>query len=210
MSSRLPPVPREELDSEQQKAYDHFRASASRNAPHPGAVDRATNTLFPVLAVLPRTGSLNVDLLATLEQETTGYFSEAVREVVSLVATTFFKSDYVTRIHSLMAVQLGLLSQAQADAITEGRDPADLSADCRLAYRCAKHLLETRGPLTQELWDECVESFQLEGTIGLVHYVALLSWTSLTLNVANLKVPEKVKASEPSIENDAKPGESRQ
>lgn len=186
--SRIPPQPREELRSDRQEFYDYFRDSVSRNAPHPGAADRAGNTLFPVLAVLPKTGRTQVDLLALLEQEAEGLPADA-REVVSLVATTHFRSAYVTHIHKMMAVKQKTLTEAQAEALAAGRKPEDLNGACSLAYDIAYHLLEVRGPLSQELFDRGVRAFGMEGTVGLTHHVALLSWTAMGLNVANVPVP---------------------
>ncbi|EME88568.1 uncharacterized protein MYCFIDRAFT_213337 [Pseudocercospora fijiensis CIRAD86] len=190
MSDRIPPLPRDQLNPDQQAFQDHFIASVQRIAPHPGAADRASKTVFPVLAVLPKAGQHSVDLLVDLEEETKGYLPKDAAETVSLLTTTYFKSDYVTHVHKTMDVTLGILTQAQADAITAGKKPEDLNEHCSLAYDAAWHLLDTRGPFPKELYEKCVQAFKLEGTVGLVHFVALLTWTALGLNVANVPVPK--------------------
>ena len=189
MSSRLPPLPREELRPDRQEFRDYFHATSSAKAPHPGAADRAVKTLFPILAVLPKTGRANVDLLALLEEETAEFVSHAARETVSLVATAFFQSKYIDYIHHKMAVELGYLTQAQADGIAEGVKPKGLSDECSVAYDLAWHLLRVRGPLPDPLWQTGVKQFGEEGTVGLMHYVGLIAWTSMGLNVADVPVP---------------------
>jgi 4-carboxymuconolactone decarboxylase len=189
MSSRIPAVPREELRPDQQEFYDYFRKSVTKNAPHPGAADRAGKTLFPVLAVLPKTGKLSVDMLASIEAEATT-LPKDVMETVSLYVTTYFKSPYVTHAHKMMAVKLGALTQQQAENITSGSKPFDLNEQCSLAYDTAHHLLEVRGPLSKDLWDRCDAAFGKEGTVGLVHLTSLMTWTSLGLNAADVKAPQ--------------------
>ncbi|KAK5111753.1 hypothetical protein LTR62_004673 [Meristemomyces frigidus] len=188
MSVRLPSIPREDLSPEQQSFHDHFRTTVSQTSPHPGAADRATSTLFPVLAVLPQTGRLSVDMLASIEHEAVGLPKDAM-EVASLYCTTYFKSDYVTYVHKMMAVKLCLLSAEQAETITSGAKPRDLNEGCSLAYDTARYLLEVRGPLSQELWVGCLGAFGREGTVGLMHLVALMSWTSMGLNLADIPAP---------------------
>ncbi|KAK5744365.1 hypothetical protein LTR17_002075 [Elasticomyces elasticus] len=189
--SRLPPKPREELRPAQQEFHDYFHETVSKNAPHPGASERAGNTLFPTLAVLPKTGRTQVDMLALLEEEAVGLPADA-REVASLVATSFFKSVYVTHIHKKMAIMQKSLTEAQVEALEKGVKPDDLSDECSLAYDLAHHLLEIRGPLPQDLWDKGNAAFGLEGTIGLVHYVSLLAWTSMGMNAADVPAPKDV------------------
>ncbi|KAK4580444.1 hypothetical protein LTR86_000647 [Recurvomyces mirabilis] len=180
MSTRIPFVPRDEMQTEQQEFYDHFKDTVNKNAPHQGAAERASKTLFPVLAVLPKTGRMSVDMLASIEQEAHGLPKDAM-ETVCLFCTTYFKSPYVTFAHKSQAVKLGLLSQEQADAITSGAKPGDLNDGCSLAYDTAQYLLEVRGSMSSDLWEKC--------TVGLMHLVALMSWTSMGLNLADVPAP---------------------
>lgn len=189
MSDRIPPQPKDRLNPQQQDFHDHFISSVERSSPHPGAADRASKTLFPVLAVLPKAGQHSVDFLADLEAETKQYLPKDTIETVSLLTTTHFKSAYVTHVHKMMAAKLNILSQTQVDAITSGTKPDDLNDHCSLAYDAAWHLLEVRGPFPQDLWERCVAAFKVEGTVGLMHYVSLMAWTSLGLNVADVPVP---------------------
>ncbi|KAF2768636.1 hypothetical protein EJ03DRAFT_328118 [Teratosphaeria nubilosa] len=189
MSDRIPPLPREQLNPEQQQFRDHFIESVQRSAPHPGAADRASKTLFPVLAVLPKSGRHSVDLLADLEEESKGFLSKDAAETVSLLTTSYFKSGFVTHVHKMMDVKLGLLTQEQADSISACEKPADLNENCSLAYDAAWHMLDVRGPVPQELWERCVAAFKVEGAVGIMHFVGLLTWTALGLNMANVPVP---------------------
>ncbi|KAK0882222.1 hypothetical protein LTR87_003970 [Friedmanniomyces endolithicus] len=189
--SRLPPRPRSELRPDQQAFHDYFHATISEKAPHPGASERAGNTLFPTLAVLPKTGRTQVDMLALLEEEAVGLPADA-RETASLVTTAFFKSAYVTHIHKMMAIKQKSLTEAQAEMLAQGRRPGDLNEGCELAWEIAHHLLEVRGPLPRELWERGNERFGLEGTVGLVHYVSLLAWTSMGMNAADVLAPGSV------------------
>ena len=189
--SRLPPRPREELRPDQQRFHDYFHETVSKNAPHPGASERAGRTLFPTLAVLPKVGQAQVDMLAMLEEEAVGLPADA-REVASLVATVHFKSVYVTHIHKKMAIMQKSLTEAQTEALGRGVRPEGLNDDCSLAYDIAHHLLDVRGPLPQDLWEKGNTRFGLEGTIGLVHYVSLLAWTSMGMNAADVPAPNEV------------------
>jgi 4-carboxymuconolactone decarboxylase len=206
MSTRLPPLPREDLNEEQQHFYDDFRATVNAKSSHPGAADRASRTLFPVLAVLPKSGRLSVDLLAYLEDETRSYLPEDARETACLVTTTFFKSVYVTYAHKMMAVKLGLLTQEQADAMTDGRRPDGLSERCGVAYDFSRELLEVRGAVREELWERAVGAFGKEGAVGLMHYVSLLAWTSMGLNVADVPAPPAPPSATTVTTNDAGEG----
>ncbi|KAK3117060.1 hypothetical protein LTR53_001939 [Teratosphaeriaceae sp. CCFEE 6253] len=190
-ASRLPPKPRDQLKPEQQRFHDYFHETVSKNAPHPGASERAGNTLFPTLAVLPRVGQAQVDMLAMLEEEAVGLPPDA-REVASLVATAHFKSAYVTHIHKKMAVMQKSLTEEQAETLAAGEKPKDLNDNCNLAYDIAHHLLDVRGPLPQDLWDKGNAAFGLEGNVGLVHYVSLLAWTSMGMNAADVPAPGDV------------------
>lgn len=188
MSTRLPARSREDLSPEQQTFLDYFRQSVTRSSPHPGAADRASKTLFPVLAVLPTVGKLSVDMLSSLEQQAPSLPANA-RETACLVTTTFFRSAFAGYAHKLMAVQLGLLSETQAEAITAGTKPGDLDESCSLAYDTAHHLLVVRGALPSELWDRCVKAFEIEGAVALMHMVSLMSWTSMNMNMADVPAP---------------------
>ncbi|KAK3671666.1 hypothetical protein LTR78_008399 [Recurvomyces mirabilis] len=188
MSTRIPSIPRDEMQPEQQEFYDHFKDTVNKNAPHPGAAERASKTLFPVLAVLPKTGRMSVDMLASIEQEAHGLPKDAM-ETVCLFCTTYFKSPYVTFAHKSQAIKLGLLSLGQADTITSGAKPGDLNDSCSLAYDTARYLLEVRGSLSSDLWEKCTATFGREGTVGLMHLVALMFWTSMGLNLADVPAP---------------------
>lgn len=190
MSDRIPYQPREDLTSEQQTFYDHFHKTVSRNAPHPGAAERAGKSLFPVLAVLPSIGKLQVDLMAQLEDEAPSLPQDA-RETASLVVVTYFRAAFVIKVHSMNAIRLELLSESQSTTITQGSKPGDLNERCSLAYDVASHLLEKRGPLPQDLWKKGVETFGEEGTVCLVHLVALMSWTAMGMNAVDVKAPKK-------------------
>ena len=189
MSSRIPSLPKEELNDEQQEFFDWFIASVKKKAPHPGAAERASKTLFPVLAVIPDVGKLSVDLLARLEDNTPQLPAYA-RETAALYTTTYFKSAYVTKIHSMNAVKLELLTQAQADTITAGEKPEDLDQERSLAYDIAEHLLAVRGPLSDALYDRGLEVFGREGIVALMHLVSLMAWTAMGLNVADVPPPQ--------------------
>lgn len=107
--------------------------------------------------------------------------------------TTFFKSTYVTTIHKLQAVKLGLLTQTQMEEITAGRKPSDLDKERSVAYDVAEHLLAVRGSLPDELYERSLKTFGKEGTVALMHLVSLMAWTSMGLNVADVQ-PERLKS----------------
>jgi len=128
-------------------------------------------------------------MLGLLAEETKGHLPEDAKEVASLVTTTHFRCAYATYAHQMMATRLNWLTEIQAAGIAAGSKPEGLNKGCSIAYDAAKQLLEVRGPLPSELWDRCVSVFGKEGTVGLVHYVALLTWTSLGLNAADVPAP---------------------
>jgi len=103
---------------------------------------------------------------------------------------THFGAAHGMITHTGIATKYQLLSREQCEAITRGEKPGDLSEASSLAYDTTDYLMNIRGPLSKELWDRCVAAFGKEGTVGLVHYVALYSWTSIALNAADVVPPE--------------------
>ncbi|TKA83102.1 hypothetical protein B0A55_00866 [Friedmanniomyces simplex] len=145
---------------------------------------------FPFLAVLPGIGRLSLDMLVGLGEATRGVLPLDAREIASLVCASHFGSAYATNAHTEIATKQKLLSQSQCQTITAGAKPDDLSEKGSLAYDAAYFLLNIRGPLSQELWNRCMSAFGKEGTVGLVHYVALYTWTSIALNAADVSTSE--------------------
>lgn len=142
--------------------------------------------------MIPDVGRLSVDMLDRLEDATPELPPHA-RETAALYTTTFFKSTYVTTIHKLQAVKLGLLTQTQMEEITAGRKPSDLDKERSVAYDVAEHLLAVRGSLPDELYERSLKTFGKEGTVALMHLVSLMAWTSMGLNVADVQ-PERLKS----------------
>jgi len=186
--SRLPPVPREELNPEQQEFHDHFHEVVSQKGP-PGASEKAGKTLLPFLVVLPKTGRRNVDMMGVLEDETEDLPNDA-KETANLVCTAHFRCAFVTQAHKMLAIKLTSVTQKQAESIIAGAKPPDLNENCSIAYDTAYALVVVRGPLPQELWNRCLEAFGREGTVGLVHYVSLIAWTCMGLNACDVPAPE--------------------
>ncbi|KAK0253120.1 hypothetical protein LTR01_005593 [Friedmanniomyces endolithicus] len=177
---RLPKLPRDPLRPDQQELQGLFHSSVDGTAERPQAVGGP----FPFFAVLPEIGRLSLDMLVGLGEATQGVLPLDAREVVSLVCAAHFGSVYATQAHTEIAMKLKLLSHAQCQSITAGEKAEGMSEVGNLAYETAYFLLNVRGPLSQELWDQCLRAFGKEGTVGLVHYVALCTWTSIALNAA--------------------------
>ncbi|KAK1063980.1 hypothetical protein LTR74_009047 [Friedmanniomyces endolithicus] len=200
---RLPKQPRDQLRPDQQELQDHFRLSVERavgpdhkatsTAAKPsdaaaGTADRplAVGGPFPFFAVLPDIGRLSLDMLVGLGEATQGVLPLDAREVANLVCASHFGSAYATQAHTQIATKLKLLSHAQCQTISAGGKAEGLSEAGSLAYETAHYLLNVRDSLSPEIWDQCLRAFGKEGTVGLVHYVALYTWTSIALNAANV------------------------
>ncbi|KAK1011381.1 hypothetical protein LTR91_001123 [Friedmanniomyces endolithicus] len=107
-------------------------------------------------------------MLVGFGEATQGVLPLDAREVVSLVCAAHFGSVYATQAHTEIAMKLKLLSHAQCQSITAGEKAEGMS---------------------EELWDQYLRAFGKEGTVGLVHYVALCTWTSIALNAADVTAP---------------------
>ncbi|KAK4897790.1 hypothetical protein LTR27_004562 [Elasticomyces elasticus] len=196
--SRLHPQTRDQLEPAQQDLHDHFNNAVRRAVgKDPGNVDTTSHQdssqaaiggPFPFLSVLPSIGRLSLDMIAGLG-ETLPKFPPDARETASLVCTSYYKSDYATSAHTKIARSAAMLTDAQIEAITSATKPSDLSRGCSVAYDAAFHLLHVRGSLPQDLWDQCLDAFGKEGTVGLVHYVALYSWTCIGVNACDVRAP---------------------
>lgn len=92
MSTRIPALGREDYRPDQQKFYEDFIEQVKKKAPHPGGADRASKTLFPVLAVIPDVGRLSVDMLDRLEDATPELPPHA-RETAALYTNDILQID---------------------------------------------------------------------------------------------------------------------
>jgi len=50
------------------------------------------------------------------------------------------------------------------------------------AYEIARELLEKKGPLSKDRWDDAVNLFGMDGALGLLHYIGVYSSISILVN----------------------------
>ncbi len=97
--------------------------------------------------------------------------------------------------HYPIALKEGL-SREIADAIGDGRRPADLSADEQLIYDFCTELLQHHS-VSDPTYGRAVARFGEQGTIEMVGVVAYYTFQSMVLNTARTPVPPGAPALKP-------------
>ena len=126
---RLPPIPTEKQTAEQRKASEAFRANRKQDVFGP---------------FVPLLRSPEVMLRAMAMGDYLRYrtvFPIKLNEFIILITARHFTQQYEWYVHYPIALKEGL-SREIADAIGDGRRPADLSADEQLIYDFCTELLQ--------------------------------------------------------------------
>lgn len=121
---------------------------------------------------------------------TLGKIPEDAKEVAILTVGARFECAYERYAHKLHGTKLAGLTQEQVDKLAVGQKPEGLSAEASLAYDATHYLVNTPGPLPQNLFDACDKMFGRSGTLVLIHYTAMYCYMCVLMNAADVPLPK--------------------
>lgn len=191
MSGRTPPLPPSTLSEEQQKVYDKVRSACSSGFGNKFAWRNENGSLLgPMSALLytPQIAELYHQMSVQAKQ--IPGLSVRAREVAILTTGAVMRSKYEVYAHEKLALLAGV-SVAQVEAIKSGSRPiVDSTWDeqCEVAFEVAL-ALNKPGPLSTDLWAKSKETLGFSGTLALIQYIALYSYTSIVLNAVDEPIP---------------------
>jgi len=192
MSSRLPPVPRDQLSAHQQQAYDELTSISDSSFGAKFTFKRKDGAFvgpYPAFLAAPDMGLQYMRYVAGLNQASP--LSAEVREVVILATGSHYKAEYELYAHRNVAISSTRLSEQQVGQICKGEKPSGLDEACDVAFDAARYLAGRPGPLPQELWDRAGKALGKEGTVAMVHFIGLYAYTCIVLNAMDAPVPKE-------------------
>lgn len=185
---RLPIIPPQDLNAEQQSLYADMKDGIARN--FQGFINiRDDGALLgpwnPWLRE-PKFGKPVWDLVKTMVSSPS--LPANVREVAILVTGSHFRSGYELYAHVLVAEHRGLSDEKLA-TIVAGQRPVDLTKQEAVAYDFAFALVNG-GVLPELTYRAAVEQFGAHGAAELSYLIGLYCMVSVTLNTFDVPVPE--------------------
>lgn len=187
--SRFPPIPPNNLTDEQRITYKQTTETCKTlfgtDAPLKDANGAFEGPFAPLLYTPPL---MQPHIQIAVELSKITELPPAARETAILATCGAFQAAYEVREHEKLAVYMGFLSGKQVECITNGEKPEDerLSEECEVAFDTAIELTQKRRPLSTEMFERAVGTFGRRGTLALIHYVGLYSYTSILLNGADV------------------------
>jgi 4-carboxymuconolactone decarboxylase len=172
--SRLPLIPRAQLDANGQRIYD---AVMGKDAPAPRLGPPATS-LHSIVAAEPY-DALNQVLRKSVI--TTHYF-----ELCTLLAAREFDSEYEWSGHEPGALRAGV-PQNVIDAVRNNRDTAGLPEKDALVIRYGRELFR-RHKIDSALYSKVVEQFGRQGMVDLTLTLGDYAMTAFLLNAVDQHV----------------------
>jgi 4-carboxymuconolactone decarboxylase len=169
--NRLPPIPVSQMTDAQRKAAEEFKVIRK------GA--EVSGPFFPLLRspeLMVRTSALGEYLRyrSTLPPR--------LSEFVILLTARAWTQQYEWNAHYGIALKAGV-SAATANAIAEGRKPADLAADHEALYEFCQELLATKG-VSDATYQRALALFGEQGVVDTVGIVGYYSMLAMVLNTA--------------------------
>lgn len=116
--------------------------------------------------------------------------SDPVREIVICQTAKSIKAQYEWFAHCRIALEAGV-DAAAMEAIRKGERPETLPADQMMAYETAEELTRTKH-LSDDMYARAVAAFGEEGVVEIVAACGYYTLVGLTLNVANVALPDDV------------------
>ena len=111
-----------------------------------------------------------------------------LNELAICMAGRKWGAQYEFYAHRRLGIDAGL-NPAILDAVAVGRRPADMSADETMVYEFVTALLST-GHVPDEKYNPVLHRFGERGIMDLVGAVGYYSLVSMTLNVAQVQLPD--------------------
>jgi 4-carboxymuconolactone decarboxylase len=118
-----------------------------------------------------------------------------LNELAILLCARRWTAQYEWYAHRKLALEAGL-RPAVADAIAEGRRPADLGEDESIVHDFVHQLLHT-GQVGDAAFDAARERFGENGVVDLIAAVGYYTTVSFVLNVDRVPIPADARPLEP-------------
>ena len=176
MSTRFPPIPRDQLDEAQRTVFD-----AIASGPRGGVTGP-----FNVLLRAPAVGDAAQRLGASLRFS--GMLDDGLREIAILTVSRRWAAQYEWFAHHPIALKAGV-DAAALERLRLGEDPRFADPAQQLVWRTARRVLD-RGRLDDA---EFAAARDALGEARLVELLAVLGYYTLLsfiLNVGEVPVPE--------------------
>jgi 4-carboxymuconolactone decarboxylase len=173
---RMPPIPRDQMTPEQQKAVAEFMAT------------RQTNTVpGPFIALLRSPELLNmVSDIGVWTRKTS--LPPRLFEFVVILTSRDWTQNFEWRGHSASALKGGL-SQDIVTAVAEGRRPRQMAEDEEIVYDFTTELLGNRS-VSDATYARARATFGERGIIDMTGIAGYYSMIAMVLNVARTPLPE--------------------
>ncbi|HYC44664.1 MAG TPA: carboxymuconolactone decarboxylase family protein [Burkholderiales bacterium] len=188
-SRRFNLIPVEALSAEQRRLYDAIRSGPRAKIANSGAAKPG-----------PLGGPFNVWLRSPGIGDCVQRLGEEIRfrsslptklnEMAILVTARFWTSQYEWHAHCKLALDAGL-DPAIAQAIAEGRRPAEMDDDEAMVYDFSKELHEKQG-VSDASYQRVLDRFGERGVFDLIAVNGFYSLVSMCLNVDRTPLPEGV------------------
>ena len=186
---RLPPIPLDDLTSEQKSLYDNMRAGIATNF-NAFKVEREDGALLgpwnPWLHE-PAIGKAIWDL--TMAMTAQASLPDNVRQVAILAVGAHFDAAYEIYAHIAVAERESMSPQRLATLVANLK-PNDLTPEESVAFDVT-YALVRGGVLPEPLYSLAITTFGQHGANELFYLVGLYSLVSTTLNAFNVPVPER-------------------
>ncbi|OJJ36299.1 hypothetical protein ASPWEDRAFT_107977, partial [Aspergillus wentii DTO 134E9] len=112
-----------------------------------------------------------------------------VREICVLLSAAHFKSKYPAYVRAPMVKQFTTLTTEQTRALMAGERPVDLKKNEEITFDILQELQVTRGPLSDETFNEAVHLLGKEQTLSVIYFAGLYSMISILANGADVGLP---------------------
>jgi 4-carboxymuconolactone decarboxylase len=168
--TRLPPIPPGQYTDEQKKAAEEFLAA--RKVPVFGPFE-------------PMMYSPEVMNLARATGDYLRYHSaigNTLSELVVLITAREWSQDYEWWLHYPIALKAGV-NKDVADAIGDGRRPANMSADEEIVYDFTNELHRTKR-VSDTTYAKAEARFGKKGVVDMAGIAGYYSWLAMELNMA--------------------------
>ena len=188
MSARIPPIAPSDLTPEQRTAHDYCRNAVGR---FDGVftTSRPDGALLGPWSLLLETPNLIQPHRQFISAIQALPLKPSIREVVIIATGSKYKAPYELYAHKAVGIKQAGLSEAQADAIAEGKKPADLTEEQGVAFDMAIALTHGTGKLADEIWEKGVKLLGRTEALAVVHFVGIYCYTCVVLNAGDIAVP---------------------
>lgn len=175
---RFPPLAREDLDEEQRKVFEEIAGGPRGGVRGP----------FNALLRSPKLADRAQRLGAFLRYETS--LPPALSEMAIIITARAWTAQYEWYAHAKLAREGGL-PESIIDAIAQRRRPAFENEEQEALYVFCTELHETHG-VSDATYDRAVAAFGERGVAEIIGLSGYYVMVAMTLNVAQVSLPEGV------------------